>query len=119
MQNQNKPEVEENLKENLRNKDRTHQKPKRQKKLTHTKTLIIIITVPQVRVEAADLIMVKAETDNFLGFTPRNRGQRPQYSQRQFQNYRYQRSTPQQNRTQYGNIRKPYFQGNHANTYRS
>ena len=27
--NQNKPEVEENLKENLRNKDRTHQKPKR------------------------------------------------------------------------------------------
>ena len=53
----------------------------------------------------------------FRGFTPRNRGQRPQYSQCQFQNYHYQRSTPQQNRTQYGNIRKPYFQGNHANTY--
>ena len=45
--NQNKPEVEENLKENLRNKDRTHQKPKRQKKLTHMKTLIITITMPQ------------------------------------------------------------------------
>ena len=62
-QHQNKPEVEETL----RNKDRTHQKPKRQKKLTHTKTLIITITMPQVRVEATDLIMVKAETDNFEG----------------------------------------------------
>ena len=62
-----KPEVEENLKENLRNKDKTHQKPKRQKKLTHTKTLIITITMPQVRVEATDLIMVKAETDNSEG----------------------------------------------------
>ena len=30
----------------------------------HMKTLIIIITTPQVRVEAADLIMVKAVTDN-------------------------------------------------------
>ena len=66
-QNQNKPEVEENLKENLRNKDRTHQKPKRQMKLIHTKTLTITITMPQVRVEAADLIMVKVETDNFEG----------------------------------------------------
>ena len=53
--------------ENLRNKDRTHQKPKRQMKLTHTNTLTITITIPQVRVEAADLIMVKAETDNFEG----------------------------------------------------
>ena len=35
----------------------------------------------------------------FRGFSPRNRGQRPQYSQRQFQSYHYQRSTPQQNRT--------------------
>ena len=62
-----KPEVEKNLKENLKNKDRTHQKPKRQKKLTHTKTLIITITMPQVRAEAADLIMVKEETNNFEG----------------------------------------------------
>ena len=66
-QNENKPEVEENLKENLRNKDRTHQKPKRQMKLIHTKTLTITITMPKVRVEAADLIMVQAETDNFEG----------------------------------------------------
>ena len=54
----------------------------------------------------------------FRGFVPRNRGQRPQYSQHQFQNYRYQRSTPQQNRTQYGSARKPYFQGNQVNAYR-
>ena len=47
--------------------------------------------------------MVKAETNN---------------SQRQFQNYCYQRGAPQQNHTQYGNGRKPCFQGNHANTYR-
>ena len=35
--------------------------------LIHTKTLTITITMPQVRVEATDLIMVKAETDNFEG----------------------------------------------------
>ena len=46
---------------------RTHQKPKRQMKLIHTKTLTITITMPQVRVEAADPIMVKVETDNFKG----------------------------------------------------
>ena len=54
----------------------------------------------------------------FRGFTQRNRGQRPQYSQRQFQNYCYQRGAPQQNCTRYGNGHKPYFQGNHGNTYR-
>ena len=54
----------------------------------------------------------------FRGFIPQNRGQRPQYSQRQFQNYCYQRSAPQQNRTQYGSAHKPYFQGNQMNTYR-
>ena len=42
----------------------------------------------------------------FRGFVPQNRGQRPQYSQHQFQNYHYQRSTPQQNCTQYGSARK-------------
>ena len=67
MQNQNKPEVEENLKENLKNKDRTHQTPKRQMKPIHTKTLTITIKIPQVRVEATDPIMVKAETGNFEG----------------------------------------------------
>ena len=55
----------------------------------------------------------------FRGFVPQNRGQRPQYSQCQFQNYHYQRSIPQQNCTQYGSACKPYFQGNQVNTYRS
>ena len=54
----------------------------------------------------------------FRGFIQQNRGQRPQYSQCQFQNYHYQRGTSQQNCTQYGNNRKPYFQGNQTNGYR-
>ena len=44
-----------------------HQKPKRQMKLILTKILTITTTMPQVRVEAADLIMVKVETDNLEG----------------------------------------------------
>ena len=67
-QNRNKPEVEVNLKENLKNKDRTHQKSKRQMKLIHMIALTIIITMiltlPQVRIEAADLLMAMAVTDN-------------------------------------------------------
>ena len=55
----------------------------------------------------------------FRGFVPKNRRQRPQYSQHQFQNYHYQRSAPQQNRTQYGSACKPYFQGNQVNAYQS
>ena len=50
------------------NKDRTHLKPKRQMKLIHMKTLTTIITtiitMPQVRVEATDLLLVKVVTDN-------------------------------------------------------
>ena len=61
------PEAEVNLKENLKNKDKTHQKPKRWMKLILMKILTIITTMPQVRVEATDLIMVKAETNNFEG----------------------------------------------------
>ena len=51
------------------NKDRTHLKPKRQMKLMHMRTLTIIIimitTMPQVRVKATDLLLVKVVTDNF------------------------------------------------------
>ena len=54
----------------------------------------------------------------FRGFTQRSRGQRPQYNQCQFQNYRFQRGAYQQNRTQYGTHRKPYFQGSQINNYR-
>ena len=54
----------------------------------------------------------------FRGFTERSRGQRPQYNQCQFQNYRFQRGAYQQNCTQYGTNCKPYFQGNQTNDYR-
>ena len=57
-------EVEENLKENLKIKDKTHQKPKRWKRTTIMKALTIITIIRQTRVEAADLIMVRAETDH-------------------------------------------------------
>ena len=67
-QNQNKPEVEVNLKENLRVIDRTHLKPKRQMKPTLMIALTIITTMiiilPQVKIVATDLSMVKAVTDN-------------------------------------------------------
>ena len=43
----------------------THQKPKRQMKLIHMKTLIITITMPLVRIEATDPTMVQVEIDNF------------------------------------------------------
>ena len=63
---QNKPTVQQAATQDPVSQQ-THQKPKRQMKLIHTKTLTITITMPQVRVEAADLIMVQAETDNFEG----------------------------------------------------
>ena len=87
-------------------------------KLIHMKTLTIIITMPQVRVEATDLTTVKAVTDNLEGSHKETEAQRPQYSQCQFQNYCYQRGTSQQNCTQYGNYHNPYFQGNQTNSYR-
>ena len=64
MQNQNKPEVEVNLKENLKIKDFTHQKFKRWKRLTIMKAPTIITTILQIRVETTDLILVRVETDN-------------------------------------------------------
>ena len=75
-----------------------------------TITITKIIILPQVRIEAADR--------QFRGFTQRSRGQRPQYNQCQFQNYRFQRGTYQQNCSQYGTNRKPYFQGSQTNNYR-
>ena len=54
--------------ENLKNKDRTYLKPKRQMKLIQMIALTIIITMiitlPQVRVEDTDPLMVKDGTDN-------------------------------------------------------
>ena len=57
-------EVEENLKENLKIKDKTHQKPKRWKRTIIMKAPTIITIILQIIVEAADLIMVRAETDH-------------------------------------------------------
>ena len=63
-QNQNKLEVEVNQKGNLRVRDRTLLEPKRQKNSTPMIALItittMIIILHQVRIEAIDLLMVKA-----------------------------------------------------------
>ena len=68
MQNQSKQEVEANLKENFKVTDKTHQKTQRQMNHILMITLIIItimtITLPQVKVKAADLLMVKVVADN-------------------------------------------------------
>ena len=63
--NQTKPEVEENLKI----KDKTHQKPKRWKRTRIMKALTIITIILQIRVKATDLIMVRVETDHLEDFT--------------------------------------------------
>ena len=68
VQNQSKPEVEVNLKENLKVTDKTHQKTKRQMNhipmITPIIITIMIITPPQVRVKATDLLKVNAVADN-------------------------------------------------------
>ena len=115
---QNKPEVEENLKENLRNKDKTHLKPKRQMKPIHMKTLITIITMPQVRVEAADLITVKAVTDNLEGSY--NETEAKDLSIVNVSSKVIAIREAHLNKTILNTaiIVKPYFQGNQTNGYR-
>ena len=82
--------------------------------LTLMKALTIITTMPQVRVEAADLIMVRVETDNLEGFYHKT-----EVKDLNIVGISFRISlSPQQNRTQYGSARKPYFQGNQMNTYR-
>ena len=60
----------------------------------------------------------QGSNQQFRGFTQRSRGQRPQYNQCQFQNYRPQRGASQYNCNQYGTHCKCYFQGNQSNHYR-
>ena len=66
--NQSKPEVEVNLKKNLKVTDKTYQKIQRQMNhilmITQIIITIMTITLPQVKVEAADLLLVKAVADN-------------------------------------------------------
>ena len=58
----------ENLKENLKVTDKTHQKTKRQTNhslmITLTIIIIMIIILPQVKIEATDLLLVKAAAKN-------------------------------------------------------
>ena len=54
----------------------------------------------------------------FRGFTQRSRGQRPQYNQCQFQNYRFQRGTYYSSCNQFSINCKPSFQGNQSTSYR-
>ena len=53
---------------NLKVTDKTHQKTKRQKNhtlmITLTIIIIMIIILPQVKIEAADLLLVKVVADN-------------------------------------------------------
>ena len=83
----------------------------------HLKILIIIITIPQVRIEAADLIMVKAVTDNLEGSYNETEAKDLSIVNVSFKVIAI-RGASQQNCTQYGNNRKPYFQGNQTNSYR-
>ena len=107
-----------NLKENLKIKDKTHQKSKRWKRTNYeSPNNYYHNTSNQSRGRRP--YNGQSRNRQFRGFVQRNRGQRPQHSQHQFQNYRYQRSAPQQNCTQYGSARKPYFQGNQVNAYQS
>ena len=54
----------------------------------------------------------------FRGFIQRSRGQRPQYNQCQFQNYRFPRGMYKSSCNQFSGQHKPYFQGNQPNPYR-
>ena len=56
-------------------------------------------------------------SQQFKVFTQRSRGQRPQYNQCQFQNYRFQRGTYQSSCNQYSSHHKPYFQGNQSTSF--
>ena len=60
----------------------------------------------------------QSSSQQFRGFTQRSRGQRPQYNQCQFQNYRFQRGVYLSSCNQYSSHRKPYFLGNQPNPYR-
>ena len=120
-QNRNKSEVEVNPKGNFRVLDRTHLKPKRSRKPMFIIVLIaittMIITLPQVKIEAADLLMVKAVTDNSEA-SHKAEAKDLSITNANFTNYRPQRGASQYNHNQYGTHHKPYFQGNQTNHYR-
>ena len=66
--------------------------------------------------QEADETYTYENPNNYYHNAPsQSQGHRPYNGQGRNQQFR---GTPQQNRTQYGNSRKPYFQGNHGNMYR-
>ena len=75
------------------------------------KALTTIIIILQIRVEATDLIMVRAETDSLEDLYHETEDKDLNISQRQFQNYHYHRSALQQNCTQYGSTRNRISKG--------
>ena len=103
------------------NKDRTHLKPKRQMKLMYMRARTIIITMittmPQVRVEATDLLLVKVVTDNLEVSHNETEVRDLNIVNISFRIIDIREAHPNKT-TQYGNNHKPYFQGNQANNYR-
>ena len=91
---------------------------KRWMRLIIMKAPTIITTIPQVSVESTDLIMGRAATDNSEDLYHEIEDKDINIVNVSFRIYCYQRSTLQQNHTQYGSTCKPYFQGNQVNTYR-
>ena len=74
------------------------------------KTLTITVTMPQVRGEAANLIMVQVETNNFEGSYNEIEAKDLSIVNVSFKNIAI-RGAPQQNHTQYGYGCKPNFPG--------
>ena len=73
--------------------------------------------MPQVRVKAADLITVKAVTDNLEGSYKETEAKDLSIVNISFKVIAI-REAHLNKTTQYGNNRKPYFQGNQTNSYR-
>ena len=74
--------------------------------------------MPQVRVEAADLIMVRAETNNLEDLYHETEVKDLNIVSVNSRPITIREVHRKQNRTQYGSACKPYFQGNQMNTYR-
>ena len=75
----------------------------------------------QIRVEAADLIMVRAETDHLEDLYHETEDKDLNIVNVSFRITAIReahRNKEEGNCTQYGSARKPYFQGNQVNTYR-
>ena len=74
--------------------------------------------MPQVRVEATDLTMVKVATNNLEGSYNGTEAKDPSMVNISFKVIAIREVHLNKNCTQYGNTRKPYFQGNQTNSYR-